>query len=81
MDYSIPYATINIGWSIVYIKGSHVIFKQDCIYFSEDHFCLSKQCRPIMKFHIMQHLILVTVCQSKHLVVASIQRVNTALFV
>ena len=35
---------INLGWSIIYIEA--IILKYNCISFSEDHLCLSKQCIP-----------------------------------
>ena len=41
--------TISLGWSLVYIEGSHsqgIIFKFNCMSFSEDCFCISKQCIP-----------------------------------
>ena len=47
MEFSIKLHTIKSGWSIVYIEGSHVIIKKkNCISFSEDQFCFSKQYRP-----------------------------------
>ena len=50
MDSSLWFDTINslnLGWSIVYIKGSQVInSKEYCISFAKDCFCLSNQCRP-----------------------------------
>ena len=52
MDSSFWFYTIHLGWSIVY-NGSHNLIpppphpqKKYCIHFSEDPFCLSKQCRP-----------------------------------
>ena len=43
MDCSLLFDTINYKWSIVYVEGSQVIiYKQNCISFSEDSFCLSK---------------------------------------
>ena len=38
--------TIKLEWPIVYIERSKVIMQKKCISFSEDFFCLSKQCRP-----------------------------------
>ena len=47
MDFSIKFDMFKSGWSIVYIEGLQVInFKKEHISFSEDWFCLSKQCRP-----------------------------------
>ena len=47
MGYSIKFDTVRPGWSIVYIEGLQAIISQKyCIAFSEDQFCLSRQCRP-----------------------------------
>ena len=46
MEFPIKFDTVESGWSILYFEGSQaIISKQDCISFSEDRFCLSKQCR------------------------------------
>ena len=46
MDSAFWFETINLGRSIVYIKGSQVtISKQKYTSFSEDILCLSKRCR------------------------------------
>ena len=43
MDSSFRFDIINLGWSIVCIKGSKVIiYKIIFISISKDHFCLSK---------------------------------------
>ena len=46
MDSSYCFDTINLGWSIVYNKGSQVVSNQNCFSFSEDGLWLSEQCRP-----------------------------------
>ena len=47
MEFPIKFDTVKSGWSIVYIEGSQVIISEKyCISFSEDWFCLGKQCRP-----------------------------------
>ena len=46
IEFSIKLHTIKSGWSIVYIEGSPIIISPNYyISFSEDRFCLSKQCR------------------------------------
>ena len=53
MEFSITLYTDTSGWSIVYIEGSQVIILKKCsTSFSEDQFCLSKQCRPALCFGI-----------------------------
>ena len=74
--------TINLGWSIVYIKGSHVILsKCYCISFSEDYFCLNNQCRPPQdEMAGYTNFIDGLHCLPKtHLGVTSIQRVKVPL--
>ena len=47
MEFPIKFDTVKPGWSIIYIEGSQVIiFPKNYISFSEDQFCLVKQCRP-----------------------------------
>ena len=54
MDSSFWFETINLGKSIVYIKGSQVIIsKQNYISFSEDILCLSKHVDPDEMTHSM----------------------------
>ena len=37
MEFSIKFDTVESGWSIIYIEGSHVIIsKKKCISFFED---------------------------------------------
>ena len=45
MDFSIEFDTGMSGWSIVYIEGLQVIIQKNIYFvFSEDQFCLDKQC-------------------------------------
>ena len=45
MEFPIKFDKVKLGWSILYIEGSQdIISKKYCISFSEDRFCLSKQC-------------------------------------
>ena len=47
MDSSFWFHVINLDGSLNMLRGSLVIFAPKiCISFSEDQFCLSKQCRP-----------------------------------
>ena len=46
MDSSFWLATINLGWSIVYIKGCQVITFLKSAFFSEASFDLNNQCNP-----------------------------------
>ena len=47
MGSSIKFDTVKSRWSIAYIEGSQdIISKKYWFFFTEDHFCLSKQCRP-----------------------------------
>ena len=72
MDYSFWFATLNLGWSIVYIEGSQVIiYKQFCISCSEDHFCLSNQVSTLVKCCDMQNFIWVFIVCQRHLGVRS----------
>ena len=45
MEFSIKFHTVKSGWSMVYIEGLQAIISKYYISFSEDRFCLRKQCR------------------------------------
>ena len=78
MDSPIWFDTINLGWFIVYVKGSQVIIsKLRCILVSEGFFSPCQTVQILMKCLIVWHFIWIfTVCQSTCSGVSSVQRVD-----
>ena len=75
MNSSFWFDTITLGWSFVCIEGSQVIiFKYNCISFSEDVFVLacSVDLNEMLQYAAF-HLGVFSVCQSTHLGVTSLQ--------
>ena len=78
MDSPIWFYTINLGWFIVYVKGSQVIIsKLRCILVSEGFFSPCQTVQTLMKCLMVWHFIWIfTVCHSTCSGVSSVQRVD-----